>query len=300
MCQMLINQPAAVATINARHVISLMLRVLVAVGLEWIVGFLLYFWPENEPIYFTFIILVSFHGLWVLLSTLSLENVRSQWSFIPCKKANVTSDVTTISGSSSVEAVRRSFDGGERRGEGEMKDDSSEKIIESEINGVQENKEIGQNDNHSESKMNGERVERSETGESWLSECAEGAARSTTGVAGNSEEEIERGIADGCDASKRPETASQEPQASGSWPGESRDDASAYPGGSNDDASASPVGSTDEPPKLILGIPRTGSCFQAKLPSGKLFERSDNHPRLLTGDDTISSLHINEGKYAGY
>ena len=57
----------------------LLVRVTIAMGLEWISGLLFYFIPHSSFIRYTFIILVSFHGLWILLSTLTLGGLRDKW-----------------------------------------------------------------------------------------------------------------------------------------------------------------------------------------------------------------------------
>ena len=73
------SQPNIGATLTGKTIISLLVRVSVAVGLEWISGLLCYFIPTSTIIQYTFIILVSLHGLWVLISTLTLESVREKW-----------------------------------------------------------------------------------------------------------------------------------------------------------------------------------------------------------------------------
>ena len=73
------KQPNIGNILTGKTVISLLSRVSVAVGLEWISGLLCYFIPSSTIIQYAFVILVSLHGFWVLISTLTLESVREKW-----------------------------------------------------------------------------------------------------------------------------------------------------------------------------------------------------------------------------
>ena len=75
---MMRRQPNLGATLREKHILPPFVLVSVALKLEWISGMLCFFKPASTNIQNTFIILVSLHGFWILISTLTLESVREK------------------------------------------------------------------------------------------------------------------------------------------------------------------------------------------------------------------------------
>ena len=73
------RQPNVATIFSGKTIIHLLIRVSIAVGLEWCFGLLYYFVPGSTIVRYAFIIFVSFHGLWILLSTLTLSGIRNKW-----------------------------------------------------------------------------------------------------------------------------------------------------------------------------------------------------------------------------
>ena len=103
------KQPNIGNTLTGKTVISLLVRVSVAVGLEWISGLLCYFIPSSTINQYAFIILVSLHGLWVLISTLTLESVREKWikGFLKKNTENRVSQVSDMTDLTSTQSAKR-------------------------------------------------------------------------------------------------------------------------------------------------------------------------------------------------
>ena len=72
------SQPNIGDTYTGKTIISLCVRASVALGVEWILGLLYYLTPTTTIIQYAFAIVVSLHGFWILISTLTLKEVREK------------------------------------------------------------------------------------------------------------------------------------------------------------------------------------------------------------------------------
>ena len=63
------------------HMVIILLKLLIGSGAQWLLGVAAHFYPENETLMFSFILLVSLHGFLILVSTLLQRGVRRKITF---------------------------------------------------------------------------------------------------------------------------------------------------------------------------------------------------------------------------
>ena len=66
-------QSAQSASLTVIRIIGIVARISISMGLEWIVGLVLYFAPHHLGLQYAFVLVIGLHGLWLLISTLTLS-----------------------------------------------------------------------------------------------------------------------------------------------------------------------------------------------------------------------------------
>ena len=89
--------PRQSTSLTVKCIFGIVARISVSMGLEWIMGIILYFAPHHLGLQYAFVLVIGLHGFWLLISTLTLGIWRKLRVRIKAYLRSVCPSICTLS-----------------------------------------------------------------------------------------------------------------------------------------------------------------------------------------------------------